>query len=143
MLLKCFDCAISQLESSKLHVSGSKLELLAVEYHTLASYCAEEVGDICPSLLHVVQPDERVIDHFDVPVDVASYLVIAVCISITTGQLSLRRHLVSVPAPGSYKREVMVVVRVNRYTMEPIPGFHGGHQPAGTLLARLKWVPPM
>ena len=30
MLLKWFDCALSQLESGKLRVSGSKLELLAV-----------------------------------------------------------------------------------------------------------------
>ena len=93
-------------------------------------YCAEKVGDIGPSLLHVIQPDEQVINHFDVPVDVASYLVIAVYVCVTAGQLSLRPHLVSVAAPWSDEHEIMVIVRVNRYTVESIPGVHGGHQPA-------------
>ena len=76
-------------------------------------------------MLHIVRPDEQVIDHLDVLVDAAGYLVLAVCVSVTAGQPSLRRHLISVPAPGSDKRKVMIVVRMNWYAVESIPGIHG------------------
>ena len=99
MATMCFsirDCTIAKLESGEFSISGRELELFAVEDDTCTTNFGEKVGDIVPGLLHVVRPNERVVDHLDVPADVVGDLVVAVCIGVTASQPSLWCHLVSV-----------------------------------------------